>query len=271
MSYNPGITDRSGEILEQGIASAGQSIGEAIATYGAKRDELKGYRQIALALGLPPDQVDKMSAGEIKGHIMANEIRQQQQKILQKQKQQAAVGSFMTALAQKRAGGGPDFDRFNAGAGPVKAAPQGTLDATLGALAENPLVLNTSVGTAALSEALKKGMTTPKTPPQVIDQGGFKFSWEPDTGRTRPLPVPKPADSRTPANTDLQTKQVNGKTFYWDEATKAWKPVTGGADDLMAMMFPGGRGAAPDTGGGGTTPQPAMRFKRDDNGKLISY
>ncbi len=266
MRYDPGIQNRSGELLAAGITEAGrgvsQGIGAGIEEYGKRRDELKGYRQVALALGLPPDQVDKMSLGEIKGHIMANEIKTQQTMLAQKKQAQAAIAPFIQAIQKNLKGGGPDMDALMSGQGPRAAKPASPLDAVLGAAANNPLALNTDIGTTALQEALKKGLTTPKTP-QVVDVDGIKMVGDETTGRWRPVPTPKPV--RTPAGAP-PIKSPDGK-LYWDYNAMTWKPISGGGDPFSDPRFTGG-----GTGGGGSTPQPAMRFKKDpDTGAIVQY
>lgn len=267
MRYDPGVQDRSGILLGAGIADAARSMGAAIEEYGNRRDELKGYRQVALALGLPADQVDGMTLGQVKGHIMANEITQQKAAMQAKQRAQAAVQPLLQTFAramQPRTTatiapmGDLNMDIAGApGGGPSPVTQTTTpgmspLDAMLSAASSNPEALNTEIGSSALNEVLKRGLVQPKAPPQVLDMAGTKVLFDPSTGRTRQLTQPRPAGPvRTPDTAPLK-KSPDGK-FYWDYQTSAWKPMAAPKEDIFGAFGGSGGADGPAAGSGPTT------------------
>lgn len=62
--------------LRQGISSAGQGLGAGIQQMGAQLKKAKAYRAMAVdAMGMDPDQVDKMSADELEGIFMGQAMK----------------------------------------------------------------------------------------------------------------------------------------------------------------------------------------------------
>jgi hypothetical protein len=73
MSYNPGVVDRSGEIMANGISNAVGSIADTIDLLGQRHRQLKAYQTMAVdGLGMDKDEVGKMSLPQIQG-IMQGE------------------------------------------------------------------------------------------------------------------------------------------------------------------------------------------------------
>jgi hypothetical protein len=238
MPYAPGIQNRAGELLAQGINSGGQAISEAIEDYGRRRDELKGYRQVALAMGLPTEQVDKMSLGQIKGSIMANEFKQGQEQYRQKQEQyqkgqraQAAIKGVLASLLQ-RTQPQPDLPgTLDLGRGPLRnpvmAAPELNASpgsrAMLESLNQNPEAVNGPEGGAMFGEALKGMLTQPKQEPRVIrdEVTGEKAWWEPGTSSMRPITD----KAKIPADWEPTVKSINGVKMFQEGPNSIWKAL----------------------------------------------
>ena len=232
MPYAPGIQNRAGELLARGIEQGGEAISEAIENYGRKRDELKGYRQVALAMGLPSEEVDKMSLGDIKGKIMANEITTQRQQQAQRQRAAAAMQPFIQAFREnmtpklnpRMPALGDTYTSIASGdvqgtVTPGEAGPAAALDA----LAANPDVMGAPAGADAFTAALKGSMTTPKQQPRVLDIGGTKILWNPDTGRERQV-VPLRAAAGAPGGGAARmTEQERQAWPEIDYETEAWE------------------------------------------------
>ena len=277
MAYAPGIQNRAGEYWARGIEQAGDSISNAIEEYGRKRDELKGYRQVALAMGLPSEEVDKMSLGTIKGKIMANEIVTQRQQLAQRQRAVAAIQPFIAAfrsnmtpkLNARMPALGDTYSSIASGDVPGDVTPgEAGPAAALDALAANPDALQTPVGTDAFAAAMKGSMMTPKKQPRVLDIGGTKILWNPDTSWTRAIMAPRtpagasgapgsrpnpagmldpdeelvpytPPGSKAPVP-GLYRRQKDGKYVGWWQDPQAQPRATGAAKTDLFDDSPGG-------------------------------
>jgi hypothetical protein len=69
MPYNPGVYDRSGSLLAQGIMSAGQSIGQGIRDSKQMKEDAKRARTIAVALGMDPGEAEAAGLGDLQGFV----------------------------------------------------------------------------------------------------------------------------------------------------------------------------------------------------------
>jgi len=76
MSYAPGVTNQSGQILAQGISQAGQSLGETIEQLGQRHRQLKAYQTMAVdGLGMDKDQVGKMTLPQLTGIMQGEALK----------------------------------------------------------------------------------------------------------------------------------------------------------------------------------------------------
>lgn len=83
--YAPSVNDVSGQILAQGITGAAGSISDSITQAGALHKKLKAYRAMAVdGLGLDPEQVDKMSLGDLEGKFQAVALKSTVQQMMEK-------------------------------------------------------------------------------------------------------------------------------------------------------------------------------------------
>lgn len=184
--------DRSGELIGAGIAGAGNSLADAIAKYGAMRDEAKGYQQIVKALaqdptsGIDPDSVDKMSIWDAKNTVLGANVRQQIAQQRAAAQAQAALPAFLQNFARNmqpqpgnpdtvvpgsevsspQTGAQPTSLMMSIAGGQVPPTPAPVaglppLAAALRAASQRPEVLNTEIGRNVLEQAIKRGMVKP--------------------------------------------------------------------------------------------------------------
>lgn len=70
MPYNPGVVNRSGEIMAAGISGAFGTVADTITELSKRAREAKAYRTMAVdGLGMEPEAVDKMNLEELQGHM----------------------------------------------------------------------------------------------------------------------------------------------------------------------------------------------------------
>jgi hypothetical protein len=185
-SYNPGVTNRSGELLAAGISQAGQNIGAAIAEAKRKHDELKSYSALYQALsqdptsGLDPNNPPKNLA-ELKMAPIIAEISRGRKAAQQKQAALGALGRLAGNIRQYMqptpgavtAPGGPLDTTTPMTEGVTQAPPTpglSALDAILKARGESPAIYqdpDAAKEADALQEMILKGQQTGVT----IDPG----------------------------------------------------------------------------------------------------
>lgn len=182
---------RGDQYLFQGISGAGQSIGEGIEQMMQRLKQTKAMRTMAVdGLGMDPDAVDKMSAGEVSGHLQAAALKNQQAEAQARRMMETAHANYFNRYNQKA----DADDRFSSAVskymqpppamapgdqGPPQATPQmdpqtlmrleaqsGTLDPEKamqymkelgGAGTDNPMVYDTSSIPNATVVKTKKG------------------------------------------------------------------------------------------------------------------
>lgn len=257
--YQPGVQDRRGEFLAQGISSAGQSIADAITQVKAKHDELRGYQTVLKALaqdpanGLDPDAVDKMSLSKAKSSILASEIRRNQAAARQQQQVQQAGMELPGAIAKnmqpttRLAGGPTDLTSLMVGGGnPVNTTPGMTpLMAQITALSQNPKAVMSPQGQEVFKNMLKTMNTVPRTP-QPFSMNGVTGVVDPATGTitqprvTRPSPL---SDIPVPDDWTPQTNKVGNITYYQSRPGGEFKPLNSGEqnDGELHLKTEGGK------------------------------
>lgn len=128
MPYNPGVVDRSGEILAQGITGATSSLSDTIERLGALHKQTKAYRTMAVdGLGMDPDEVDNMDLPTLQGKLQgvaikgaADQRKAQIADLMSQASERQNIGMWRQAMAAKsnqqesRMG---DFNQLMAGAG----------------------------------------------------------------------------------------------------------------------------------------------------------
>jgi hypothetical protein len=237
--YNPGVQDRSGELLARGIEKAGDSLADAITKIGQQHAELKGWKALADARGI---DTKKLNLEGIKLKVANQEWEQgqadrarvargyaAQRNVLgdllgktQGTFQPNAVAGAITGAGDNGAGG---FDLASRMVGQVRP-PQLNLSAgnqtILEALNKNRDLLFTPAG-QTLFDKITGGMAAqPKQAPQAVDVGGTKMIWDPTTGRMmQPRAVPAPV----PQDWQPVMKDVNGVKMYQDKPNGTWKAL----------------------------------------------
>lgn len=79
MQYNPGISYRGDAHIAQGQTAMWQSMGDLIKGSIAEHKKAKAYKTMAVdALGMDPEQVDKMSLAELEGTIQGVSLKNAQ-------------------------------------------------------------------------------------------------------------------------------------------------------------------------------------------------
>jgi len=102
---------RGDQYLFQGISGAGQSLGEGIEQMMTRLKQAKAMRTMAVdGLGMDPDAVDKMSAGEVQGHLQGAALKNQQAEAQARRLMETAHANFFNRYNQK----GEADDRFSA-------------------------------------------------------------------------------------------------------------------------------------------------------------
>ena len=199
MPYAPQVQPRGDQYLFQGINSAGESIGEAIAKLGQEHKEAKGYHSLLTALapqlGLEKEDIDNMSLEEAKGKLQAVALKKtlgdigldeaQHDSILQQIQTRAAqvkagktfqdaVAKYTQPQANLTAPPGELYSRIASAAGggpsPVALTPGRDLDAP-----------------AALQLGLTSGMDPERMAPLMVAlnrmrDAGEQFNFDPSKG-----------------------------------------------------------------------------------------
>lgn len=198
MNWNPSEQNRVGILLQKGLSDAGQSLAEGIKDHARQLQEKKGLLMIGKAIaqdptsGVTPDQIDKMSQGELQQLALATEIRRQTATRQQQARARMALPGFVDTVnqAQQPQVMAPGVQ------GPPKPG-MNPLQAVMLGLQRNPAVLDTDEGKDALATVVKR-LVTPQKPagvPQFTTVDGRTVAIEPN-GTTRwapPVPQPKPA------------------------------------------------------------------------------
>jgi len=220
---NPTVQNRAGELIAQGVSSAGQSIGDAIAQHKKDLDEKKGWLLVGKALaqdprnGVDPDSVEKMSKGQLQKLAMVSQINQDRQD-RQLQLAQTTAAAELPGAIQQNMQPQPDLmGTLAAGRGPA-AQPNMTpgmnaVQASLAALKQNPQAFLTPAGQEVFQNTLKQLDT--KTPTITTDATGRTMAIDP-SGRVQwaPNPPRAPVNQPVPDNWTPPTKKVNGITYY---------------------------------------------------------
>lgn len=103
--YNPGVSNQAGQILAQGISSAGDSIGKGIEAMVAKTKALKATRAMAVdGLGMDPDQVDGMSLPQLQGMMAGGALKRSNvgQDLMQQNERLKIAGQQLQNSAMQR-------------------------------------------------------------------------------------------------------------------------------------------------------------------------
>ena len=200
ISYNPGVRDMRGELLMQGILSAGQSLGSAIETLGKKHQEHKAYAQLAGTLGLDPKTVTKE---QVQAAILGNEIKQRQEDRAREAGGRAATGNILQDLLTRSGGGGPVAGAAGAAedaaagiAGRDPNIQRSTPNAQPGtrmlleALNRNRDALLTDTGKTMLDTVIRNMGTPQRQPPQLVEEGGNKAWWLPTADKMTAIREP---------------------------------------------------------------------------------
>lgn len=126
--------------------SGAQAIADTMNQLGSQLKETKAYRAMAVdALGMDPDKVDKMSLGELKGHMQSLAVRNQQEQtqalaqermakaalLTQQQEEAQAMPQFAQELMRGRAGA-PGAGQAGAGPNPADMMSPGAGAAGIG-------------------------------------------------------------------------------------------------------------------------------------------
>lgn len=121
MPYNPGVVDRSGEIWGKAINDTVSNVSDMIDRYTKQAKETKAYRTMAVdGLGMDPDAVDKMSPGELMGHLQGAALKRQQdmqQAQMTHLTQEDAYRQAQAARMQRQSGAMDNFNKLMAGSG----------------------------------------------------------------------------------------------------------------------------------------------------------
>ncbi len=127
--------------------SGAQAISDTMNQLGSQLKETKAYRAMAVdALGMDPDKVDKMSLGELKGHMQALAVRNQQEQtqalaqermakaalLTQQQEEAQAMPAFAQELMRGRASGPGGGGSTGAGPNPAEMMSPGAGAAGIG-------------------------------------------------------------------------------------------------------------------------------------------
>jgi len=219
ISYNPGITNRSGELLGAGIERGAASLADAIEKIAQQHKELKAQQSMRDAygelLGIPKESLEKMSAADTRKFNIVAPIKWEQTK---RQSAANAFQGFLTAFQKARQPQTATVSR-NMDDGTPYTVPTTTPglslpDAFTRAVAANPGV---SANPDTMSEAtgFVKALTEmqPKQLPQKFNVGGTDILWNPNTGtdqQVRPQPKTRP-DAKEPYNITL--KDSAGKPY----------------------------------------------------------
>jgi hypothetical protein len=125
-----------GAYLYAGISGAGDSVGEGITRMGQNLRQAKAYRAMAVdALGMDPDEVDKMGLGELTGHVQAAGMKAtMQQHAALAQQEMAKAAMMQNQVEESDAMGrlGPALASLMAGQGGGGAPAAGQNPADMG-------------------------------------------------------------------------------------------------------------------------------------------
>ena len=125
MPYNPGVVDRSGQLMGQGILGFGRGISRGIERRSENKEEdrrrleqIKRMQKIASGLGMSDADVQEASIGDLEGFVdnmaiqRANQVHQAQMKkqradiedaVLRRQAEAAQLGFDREEMEMKRA------------------------------------------------------------------------------------------------------------------------------------------------------------------------
>lgn len=122
MALNIQIPYRGDAYLYGGISSAGQGLAQGIEQMAQNLRQAKAYRAMAVdGLGMDPDQVDKMSLGELQGHMQAQAVKSAMaNQAAQAQERQARAAELM--MRNEEAQAWPEFAKALMEQGPSGAA-----------------------------------------------------------------------------------------------------------------------------------------------------
>jgi hypothetical protein len=266
MPYSPGDSDRSGELLAEGIRQGNSKLADLVmglfSHWQAKNDAAtektaRGVQARAALAKLDPDNADQyhaMSADDALGvaSVMPEVLQQSRAK-----KSQSALSSFFTGVNKDTA---PKtvvtsnepmamsrWSMLNPGGSPPMATTPGmTLkDAIISGAMRNPGAMESPVASRMFDGAMRAQMAGSKAPPQLMDLGGTKVIWDSTTGKFIAPRLPNSKPIRSPQDSP-PVKSPDGK-LLWDYASSTWKPIAGeGKPSFMDLL------GAPDGEKGGT-------------------
>lgn len=236
-SYNPGVTDRSGELLARGMEGMGASVGRALEVMGERKrkeeeeqkrrarmyDALVNY---ADASGAIPKNVAKTMSleevdGRMRGLLLKSELEKQQKAAAMEELRARALQMGLRNDRQQQRGNRQFNERLALELGHgQQLSPEGLarLQAETGA---DPKLAD---GYARLREMGQGPKRMP--PPELLNIGGVPLVFNPGTGAQAFLPeapAPKAAPGLTPGarvtNRTQILKQISGLEKEFETAS----------------------------------------------------
>jgi hypothetical protein len=206
--YAPGVQDRSGELLAQGIGQGFESLDAAIQKRTEEHKENKAYATLAETLGLDPKHSTKQ---DVQMAMIRNELLQRQQQRQQQQRAYAAMGNipatYQGARTPKANVTVPPLGSLYPDAimnpGKLFQAPTpgaSSSDALAQALSKNSDVFYDSNTSKAAMNIAKLLASLGDTSPQVVTEPGSGASFVKSTTGWRPIP----RTATGPINTGLR-------------------------------------------------------------------
>lgn len=216
MPYNPGVQDRSGQLLGQGIAGFGSGISRGIDKLGDNRrqdkederrrmEQIKRMQKVASGLGMSDAQVQESSIGELEGFVDSVALERAAQ--IQKRDQQKHKMAMEKALMSQRSMDG--LNKAMMPMGPQRELTRSHRLAMTGA--GTPQGFNTTMDADRLQAEMSKGSWRPS----IVDVGG---------GRKAIMTSPKSANLIKDDDHGLKIPfkgnsfKENGVTWTWDDS-----------------------------------------------------
>lgn len=249
MPYNPGINDRSGELLAQGIERGKQNALQVLMwamDRSSKTKELKGIAKTAFPERA--DEISKMNLEGVGGFLQGQKVLSDQQSAaLATQLRQAQLGqlqrgaadeaSLGQALREAAGSGGTGAQNFsilppgtgmeNVFRGTVQTQGAPNPNAVVAGILRNPGAANTPAGQAVLGDWMRNQQLLQRGGPEAATVGGIPTIYNRFTGAFEidPRYTAAAKASVRPVQTPPGTAPIYSpdRTMYW--TGKEWKPV----------------------------------------------